>query len=57
MTMQRLQVLNVSLLTVQMLELLNVSLLAVQQEPTCNRPVVKTNSVMQQAGIVFSWIF
>ena len=55
--MQRLQVLNVSLLTVQMLELLNVSLLAVQQEPTCNRPVVKTNSVMQQAGIVFSWLF
>lgn len=44
--MQRLQVLNVSLLTVQMLELLNVSLLAVQQEPTCNHPVVKTNSAI-----------
>ena len=44
--MQRLQVLNVSLLTVQMLELLNVSLLAVQQKPTCNHPVVKTNSAM-----------
>ena len=44
--MQRLQVLNVSLLTVQMLELLNVSLLAVQREPTCNHPVVKTNSAM-----------
>lgn len=44
--MQRLQVLNVSLLTVQMLELLNVSLLAVQQKPTCNHPVVTTNSAI-----------